>query len=322
MLLSMQGSLWPTEPSVMSAEEYREMAARIHPAFVKKLREARMDVGLAEPLKRVYLPLAAWVRLQKHADRSFVLGVNGAQGSGKSTLSQFLRLILSEGYGYRVAGFSIDDIYKTHAERERLGREVHPLLVTRGVPGTHDVQLGLHTLQALTDLRGGRVPIPVFDKAHDDRLPESQWPLVEGPVDVVIFEGWCVGAKPQPEDELAQPLNELESREDVDGSWRSYVNAELKGEYADLFGHLDRLVMLKVPNMKCVYEWRGLQEEKLAAATAPSGRHRIMDSSGLKRFIMHYERLTRHMLDEMPDRADLTLFLDEHHQFTAIHINR
>jgi D-glycerate 3-kinase len=321
MLLSMQGSLWPTEPPVMSAEEYGEMAARIHPAFVKKLREARMDAGLAESLKRVYLPLAAWVRLQKQADRPFVLGVNGAQGSGKSTLSQFLRLILSEGYGYRVAGFSIDDIYKTHAERERLGREVHPLLVTRGVPGTHDVQLALQTLRALTDPAGGRVAIPAFDKAHDDRLPESQWPTVEGPVDVVIFEGWCVGANPQPEDELAQPLNELESREDVDGRWRSYVNKELKGEYAELFGRLDRLVMLKVPNMKCVYEWRSLQEEKLAAATAPAGRRRIMDSSGLKRFIMHYERLTRHMLNEMPDRADLTLFLDEHHQFTAIHIN-
>lgn len=321
MLLSMQGSLWPTEPAVMSAEEYREMAARIHPAFVKKLREARMDVSLAESLQRVYLPLAAWVRLQKQTDRPFVLGVNGAQGSGKSTLSQFLRLILSEGFGYRVAGFSTDDIYKTHAERERLGREVHPLLVTRGVPGTHDVQLGLRTLQALTDLRGGRIAIPAFDKARDDRLPESQWPTVEGPADVVVFEGWCVGARPQPEDELVQPLNELESREDVDGAWRRFVNAELSGEYAELFARLDRLVMLKVPDMKCVYEWRGLQEEKLAAATAPCGRQRIMDSSGLKRFIMHYERLTRHMLDEMPDRADLTLFLDEHHQFTAIHVN-
>ncbi|QSA98971.1 hypothetical protein JWZ97_01300 [Methylococcus sp. EFPC2] len=285
------------------------------------MRELQLDAGLAEPLKRVYIPLAAWVHRQKQEGRAFVLGVNGAQGSGKSTLSALLSLILTEGYGYKVAGFSIDDIYKTRAEREKLGREVHPLLVTRGVPGTHDVQLGLDTLAALVDPAGSSVAIPAFDKAHDDRLPSSEWSVLAGPVDVVIFEGWCVGAKPQDDAELQSALNELEAREDVDGVWRRFVNEELKGEYAELFARLDRLIMLKVPNMESVYEWRSLQEEKLAATIVPSGRHRIMDSSGLKRFIMHYERLTRHMLAEMPERADLTLFLDEHHQFTAIHIN-
>lgn len=318
----MQASLWPTEQAVLSADDYAALAARIRPAFLARMRELHIDTALAEPLKRVYIPLAAWVSRQKQAGRPFVLGVNGAQGSGKSTLCEFLQLILREGYGYKVAGFSIDDIYKTHAERERLGREVHPLLVTRGVPGTHDVRLGLDTIAALVDPAGGCVALPAFDKARDDRRPEGEWSLVEGPVDVVIFEGWCVGARAQDEAELITPLNELEVREDADGAWRRYVNEELKGEYAELFTRLDRLVMLKVPNMESVYEWRSLQEEKLAAKMAQSGQHRIMDSSGLKRFIMHYERLTRHTLDEMPERADLTLFLDEHHQFTAIHINR
>lgn len=317
----MQASLWPTESAVMSAAEYQEMATRIRPEFVSKMRDLGIDVGLAESLKRIYLPLAAWVHQQKRVDRPFLLGVNGAQGSGKSTLCEFLQLVLHEGYGYRVAAFSIDDIYRTHAERERLGREVHPLLVTRGVPGTHDIALGLKTIDALIHPAGGKVAIPSFDKAHDDRRPESEWRVVEAPMDVVILEGWCVGARPQPDAELVQPLNELETREDVDGSWRRHVNARLRGEYAELFGRLDRLVMLKVPDMKCVYEWRSLQEEKLAAKMAHTGYHRIMDSSGLKRFIMHYERLTRHMLEEMPDRADLTLFLDEHHQFIVIHIN-
>ena len=322
MRLSMQASLWPTDPPVMSATEYEQLAAQIRPAFIEKMREERIDRAQAEPLCRIYLPLAAWVRKQKREDRPFVLGVNGAQGSGKSTLCEFLRLILREAYGYRVAGFSIDDIYMTHAERERLGREVHPLLVTRGVPGTHDVKLGMETLRALAEPAGGRVALPAFDKARDDRRPQSEWAAVEAPMDIVIFEGWCVGARPQPEAELVQPLNELEEREDVDGAWRHYVNAQLEGPYAVLFGQCDRLIMLKVPNLECVYEWRSLQEEKLAAKMAQAGAHRLMDSSGLKRFIMHYERLTRHMLSEMPDRADLTLFLDEHHQFTAIHINR
>lgn len=321
MYLGMQASLWPTESAVLSADEYQELAARIRRDFLKKMRELEIGAGLAESLKRIYLPLAAWVHQQKQVGQPFLLGVNGAQGSGKSTLREFLQLVLHKGYGYRVTGFSIDDIYHTHAERERLGREVHPLLVTRGVPGTHDIALGLKTLDALTHPSGGTIAVPSFDKAHDDRRPESEWPVVEGPMDVVIFEGWCVGARPQPDAELLQPLNELETREDADGAWRRHVNAQLRGPYATLFARLDRLIMLKVPDMKCVYEWRELQEEKLAAKMAHTGYHRIMDSSGLKRFIMHYERLTRHMLEEMPDRADLTLFLDEHHQFTAIHIN-
>lgn len=316
-----EGSLWPAEPAVMSAADYEELAARIRPAFLAKMRETQIPENLTDSLCRVYLPLAAWVHRHKQLEHPFVLGVNGAQGSGKSTMCEFLQLILRAGYDYRVAGFSIDDIYKTHAERQRLGREIHPLLATRGVPGTHDVELGLNTIRALIAPTGGRVSIPAFDKSQDDRRPVSEWPVFEGPADVVIFEGWCVGAKPQPESCLVQPINDLEAHEDSDGTWRRFVNEQLEGPYSELYGQFDRLIMLKVPNMESVFEWRSLQEQKLAAKTAQSGNHRLMDAAALQRFIMHYERLTRHMLEEMPDRADLTLFLNEHHQFTAIHIN-
>ena len=320
MQLTLQASLWPTESTLLDAEGYQALVAKVRQVFLAKMHEERIDLALAEPLLRVYLPLAAWIDQQKRPDQPFVLGINGAQGSGKSTLCEFLQLILREGFGYRVAGLSIDDLYKTHAERERLGHDVHPLLVTRGVPGTHDVALGLAVIGELTDPNGREVAIPAFDKARDDRRDVSTWQRVQGPVDLVIFEGWCVGASPQSAQDLIEPLNELEQREDVDGSWRRHVNAQLAGPYAELFGRIDRLIMLRVPSMQCVYEWRSLQEEKLAAKTDASTHHRIMDSSGLKRFIMHYERLTRHMLEEMPDRADLTLYLNEHHQFTSIHI--
>ncbi len=320
MGLSMSAGLWPNEAAVLDAQAYMELAGRLRPAFLELLRHEQMSATLAEPLGRVYLPLAAWVNAQRQG-RPFVLGVNGAQGSGKSTLSAFLQRILREAFGLKVAGFSIDDLYRTHEERERLAREVHPLLATRGVPGTHDVALGLSLLDTLTGDTSSRVSLPVFDKAHDDRAPEEEWPEIEAPVDVVIFEGWCVGARPQPEAELLKPLNELEQRDDAEGAWRRHVNAQLAGPYAELFARIDRLVMLRVPSLSCVYEWRSLQEDKLAAKAARAHQHRIMDSSGLKRFIMHYERLTRHMLEEMPDRADITLYLDEHHQFTSIHLN-
>jgi alanine-glyoxylate transaminase/serine-glyoxylate transaminase/serine-pyruvate transaminase len=314
--------LWPAEAGILTPEDYTALWERLRPAFLDRMRAHRIEDSAAEGLASVYLPLAAWVRQQKD-DAPLVLGVNGAQGSGKSTLCDFLRLVLSEAYGYRVAGFSIDDLYKTRAERERLAQEVHPLLITRGVPGTHDVDLGLATIRALKSATPHALtPLPVFDKARDDRRPSLEWLQFRGRPDIVIFEGWCVGTAPQSDEALARPVNELEQNEDADGAWRRYVNAQLQGEYAELFGELDRLILLKVPGMESVFEWRGLQEQKLAETTAPNGEHRLMDAAALRRFIMHYERLTRHTLEEMPDRADLTLYLDENHRFTRLRINR
>jgi len=314
------GTLWP-EPLPLSEAEFAQFSDRLQPAFAARLHELRIDPEpLAPALRRVYLPLAAWVARRK-GDAPLVLGINGAQGTGKSTLCEFLTLILEEGFGLRVAGFSIDDIYKTRVERQILARSVHPLLLTRGVPGTHDVALGVDTLNRLRQARSGEtVAIPAFDKAQDDRKPEASWSQVAGPIGVIIFEGWCVGAKPQPEVALNQPINALEADEDPDGAWRRYVNDRLKDEYATLFRRIDALIMLKAPNMDKVFEWRGLQEEKLAAREGKAQPHRLMDAAGIRRFVEHYERITRHMLDEMPERADVTLFVDDHHQIGKIQL--
>lgn len=317
--LAMQASLWPSEATFLDGTRYQELATGVRPLLLELLRRERLDLGLLEPFCRMYIPLAAWVDHHKLPDRPLIVGINGAQGSGKTTLRRLLEPILRECFRLRVTGLSIDDLYRTHAEREQLARDVHPLLATRGVPGTHDVGLGMHLLDRLSGRHPAAIAIPVFDKARDDRTPETEWPLANTPLDVVLLDGWCLSARPEPDSALQAPLNELEQRDDAEGIWRRYVNAQLAGEYAKLFARLDKLVMLKVPNMACVYEWRSLQEEKLEAAS--SARHRIMDSSGLKRFIMHYERITRHTLEEMPERADLVLYLNEHHQFTSVHLN-
>lgn len=309
-------ALWPD--GLLSMAEYLDIRERLRPDFPARLARHRIPESEAESLAGLYLPLAAWVRRQKGAE-TLVLGINGAQGSGKSTLCDFLGWVLESAYGYRVAGFSLDDLYKTRAGRERLAREIHPLFRTRGVPGTHDPELGLATLRRLKSAGPSVLtPLPAFDKALDDRRPTPEWTVFHGRPDVVLFEGWCVGSIPQREEDLVPPVNHLERDEDPDGTWRRRVNQSLAGEYAALFGELDRLVLLKVPGMESVFEWRSLQERKLAETSEPGGR--VMDAEGLRRFIMHYERLTRHNLDEMPNRADLTLALDEHHRLAGVRV--
>ncbi|WP_295172986.1 hypothetical protein [uncultured Brevundimonas sp.] len=122
----------------------------------------------------------------------FVLGICGAQGSGKSTLSDALAKRLN-GRGARTAILSLDDLYLSRARRADLAHTVHPLFRTRGVPGMHDVVQGVALLDAVKAGRG--VTLPRFDKATDDPAPQAQWPVIEGPIDVLIFEGWCIGAR-------------------------------------------------------------------------------------------------------------------------------
>jgi D-glycerate 3-kinase len=237
------------------------------------------------------------------AKRPFVLGICGAQGSGKSTLSEGLAAHL-EGEGLKVALLSLDDLYLA---REARPVDVSPLFATRGVPGTHDVALGERTFKSL--MSGQQTRLPRFDKATDEPVAEETWPEIVAP-DVIIFEGWCVGAQPQAEDALVEPINELERADD--GVWRQAVNEALKGPYATLFGHIDKLVLLAAPDFGIVRNWRIEQEDTLRRRIAAEGRTgtRVMKDDEISRFIQYYERLTRHILQTMPAYADLTLQLD------------
>lgn len=239
----------------------------------------------------------------------FVVGLCGAQGSGKSTVSEGLMRRLEAG-GLKVALLSIDDLYLGREDRERLGREVHPLFRTRGVPGTHDLALGAAVIEACG--RAGRIALPRFSKEDDDRRPESQWPRIDGPVDLILFEGWCVGAVPQDAAALARPVNALERDEDRDGVWRRWANERLADDYQRLFARIDWLVLLAAPGFGVVSAWRREQEHKLRAMLAGQGRDlaATLDDAAVERFIQHYQRITEHILGEMPGRADLCLVLD------------
>ena len=258
------------------------------------IQQEQLPEAYRDTVETVARPLATMI-LER---RPRLIGLCGAQGSGKSTLTQVLaRLIEAEGLS--IATLSLDDLYLTRAARLALARDVHPLFATRGVPATHDVALGLEVLGQLG--AGGDTQLPRFDKSIDDRAASG--PKVSGPVDMVLLEGWCVGAAPLPD--FPQPINDLERLEDPDGIWRRASATALAGPYQALFGQIGFLVLLAAPGFEVVRSWRQEQEAKLRARAGKG-----MSDAEVVRFIQHYERLTRWILEEMPGRADVVVDLD------------
>lgn len=307
---------------MLDAAQLSDLSKKLLPVFNELIAQEKLDERIRAQLNSLYLPFVAWLA-QKHSGTPIIVGINGAQGAGKSTLSKILTALLTHGFNKSVVHLSIDDLYFSRQRREELAQTVHPLFKTRGVPGTHDVELGKTILSAL--MRGDSalpIKIPVFDKAQDDLLPESEWLTVDEPVDIILFEGWCVGARAPNQQALNHSVNDLEQSEDEHAVWRKYVNAQLEGPYQELFGLIDCLVMLKVPDMESVFEWRNLQEEKLRAdcKNENASTSKLMSEAEVKRFIMHFERITRESLKEMPDRADVLLTLNKHHQINAVRV--
>lgn len=317
---------WPSQQLFVSEERLAALVERSRPAFQAACEAMRIDNDLTPLLGSLYVPLASWLLKARGGDPvTQVVGVCGAQGSGKSTFCRLLATVMTEAFDNATVTLSIDDLYETRERREQLARELHPLFLTRGVPGTHDVSLGMATIERLKTLEEGEtLMVPVFDKAVDTRLPRERWSCQRGPVRTLLFEGWCVGALPESDEAMSKPINRLEREEDPDGVWRRTVNERLRGNYQALFALIDVLILLRVDGMHRVFEWRRLQEHKLAQATSGDRNgtnSHIMSDQEVDRFVMHYERLTRHILAEMPGRADIVLDVDDSHSAARVHVN-
>lgn len=309
--------MWPELTTLLSAEQLDKLDKNFQSELKAFITEEQLDSGFGLSFKSVYLPLAKWIA-SKHISSPVVIGLNGAQGSGKSTTSRLLSLILQHLFGKRVVHLSIDDLYYSKAQRRQLAQQVHPLLKTRGVPGTHNVELGVELFKSIKNATNTIISIPVFDKAIDDLLSESNWQQLDNSIDIVLFEGWCVGSVAQEANELNTPLNELEALSDSDMQWRTYVNQQLTQRYQGLFSYLDYLIMLKVPDMESVVKWRTLQETKLQQNLPDTAQ--TMSAGEIKRFIQYFERITRHSLKEMPGRADVVLEINPSHQISAVNV--
>ena len=228
------------------------------------------------------------------------VGLGGGQGAGKSTLAD-LAVQACALRGMRAAALALDDFYLGRDERRALAVRVHPLFETRGPPGTHDIALLSEIVNAL--LESGPVQVPVFDKGGDDR---AGWRTLEGPFDLVLLEGWCIGAGPLDPASLRAPINALERSADAAGAWRRYFADQLATRYAALFDDLDFLAFLRVPDLAAVRRWRLQQESERSA-------EQRMSAAQVDLFVAHYERITLSMLAELPERAELTVSLDADH---------
>ncbi|QIG54566.1 kinase [Altererythrobacter sp. BO-6] len=238
-----------------------------------------------------------------------LLGICGAQGSGKSTLCELIALAMAEWGTRPVVVLSLDDFYRTRAERQALAATIHPLCATRGVPGTHDVALLDECLSRLLGAGDDEIiAIPRFDKLADDRLPREKWAEFRGRPGFIVIEGWCIGITADRLPPWQGPLNALERECDPQGEWLAWSREELKRGYATLWKMLDGLVGIRQPDMESVIASRIRQEEGLRAARGPGAK--AMSPANVRRFVEHYERYTLALASALPAIADLLVERD------------
>ena len=272
-------------------------------------------------IRSFLIPTCFWISKKAKKKSPLIIGLAGGQGSGKTTISSILSLILKKYFKLKVFKISIDDFYKTKKQRKILSKNKHSLLLTRGVPGTHDIKIMLDFFRKIKTKNFKSLKLPKFNKANDDRYKKKHWYKLKSRPDVVIFEGWCVGAKPQSLSLLKKPINTLEKANDKSLKWRRFVNLQLKTNYKKLYKQLDSLLYLKVKNFNLLKKWRIKQEEKLWLKAKSRKNLKIMNKKEVINFMQTYQRITEQMFKDAPKYSSIIMNLNKNHQIHKIKFN-
>ena len=289
--------------------------------FIKSQETSTEKFGNKEGMiKNFLIPICFWIAKKADNKKPYFVGLAGGQGTGKTTISSIIKIILEKYFKLKVFKISIDDFYKTRKERIALSKKVHPMLLTRGVPGTHDISMMLDFFKKSKAKKFKNMKLPNFNKAIDDRFPKNKWNTINKRPDVIIFEGWCVGARAETNKTLKKSINSMEKANDHKLVWRKYVNQQLKTKYKKLYSQLNCMIYLKAKNFSLLQKWRLKQEHKLWLKTKKKGGHKIMSKGDVINFMQTYQRITQNMFKNMPKYASIILNLNSNHQIkTAVY---
>ena len=269
-------------------------------------------------LKSFLVPICFWISKKTKNKNPFFVGLAGGQGTGKTTTSSIIKIILEKYFKLNVVKISIDDFYKTRKERILLSKKIHPMLLTRGVPGTHDINMMLNFFKKVKNKKFKSFQLPNFNKAIDDRFAKKYWYNIKKKPDVIIFEGWCVGAKHEKKSSLNKAINSMERIKDPKKVWRKYVNHQLKQKYKDLYSQLNCLIYLRAKNFSLLQKWRLKQENKLWLKSRKNSKHKIMNKQDVISFMQTYQRITENMFKKMTKHASILINLGSDHQINSI----
>ena len=273
-------------------------------------------------IKSFLIPVCFWIFKKASKKKPLILGLSGGQGIGKTTISSIITLILKKYFKLNIFKISIDDFYKTRKERFLLSKKIHSLLMTRGVPGTHDINIMLNFFKRVKKNNFKSLKLPKFDKAIDDRCKKSSWYTIKKRPDIIIFEGWCVGARSQKNSILKKPVNSLEKSNDQNLFWRKYVNDQLKKKYKKLFSYLDCLLYMKAKNFSLLQKWRLKQEKKLWIKSKNKKNLKLMSKGDVINFMQTYQRITQNMFEDAPKYVSIIIKLNSNHQIKTINYRK
>ena len=276
------------------------MDKKIH--FIQK----KIEIILKKKYSKNYiklniLPIIDYINSSN--ENKFIIG--GSQGVGKSSLILILKKTLEKFYEKKVLSLSLDDFYLSQKERKILSQKEHELLLTRGVPGTHNIKNLIKTVKKF-EKKLYPISLPIFDKLIDDTTKKKN--VIKNQCNILILEGWCCGSNYINKEYLYKNINNLEKKFDKNFKWRNYYNNKLKNEYKKLFDMFDKKIFIKAPSFKYVLDWRLKQEINNSSYSRFSKK---MDIQEIKEFLQYYEKITKWMLKESKNNSDFLIFVNK-----------